>query len=185
MCRWSTFTFKNMWVYCPGHAGVKGNDLADKTGGQGNPHKWLASRKIWSVEKLEALPAGTKPRTWHHRSPGGERRWKRHPRRSSLKGRERAIVSQTSDEHWNRFKGNVRETSETEWSAYGLFRAHRYHLELNWGTGSPRRPPRLSHSSWALKVRQVQCRFTSTETIRTIGDGEPRTGTSTFAPELW
>ena len=40
-----------------------------------------------------------------------------------------------SDERWNRFKGNVRETSAglTGWSVYGLLfmRAHRYHLELN------------------------------------------------------
>ena len=36
-----------------------------------------------------------------------------------------------SDEHWNRFKGNIEETSETRCSAYGLFRVHRYHLELN------------------------------------------------------
>ena len=39
--------------------------------------KWLASRKIWCIEELETLHAGTKPRTSHHRSPGGERRWKR------------------------------------------------------------------------------------------------------------
>ena len=31
---------------------------------------------------------------------------------------------------------------------------------------------------------QVQCRFTSTETIRTIRDGEPRTATSTFTQLL-
>ena len=30
-----------------------------------------------SIEKLETLPAGTKPRTSHHSSPGGERRGKR------------------------------------------------------------------------------------------------------------
>ena len=36
-----------------------------------------------------------------------------------------------SDEHWNRFKGNVGETSERpEWSAFGFFRAHRYHNTL-------------------------------------------------------
>ena len=38
------------------------------------------------------------------------------------------------------------------------------------------------------KVAFVQCCFTSTETVRTIRDGEPRTFTSTFtdtAPELW
>ena len=35
--------------------------------------------------------------------------------------------------------------------------------------GVPRRPPRLSYSSWALDF--VQCCFTSTETVRTIKDG--------------
>ena len=30
-------------------------------------------RKVCSVEELETLPAGIKPRTPHHRSPGGER----------------------------------------------------------------------------------------------------------------
>ena len=37
-----------------------------------------------------------------------------------------------SDEHWNYFKGKVGETYEMGWSAYGLSRAHRYYLELNW-----------------------------------------------------
>ena len=37
----------------------------------------LESRKISSAEELETLPAGTKPRTPHHRSPGGERRGER------------------------------------------------------------------------------------------------------------
>ena len=66
-----------------------------QTGGQSNPLKWLASRKIWSVEKLETLPAGTKPRTWHHWSQerGVERE---SARRSSMKGRERAIVNKTN-----------------------------------------------------------------------------------------
>ena len=39
-----------------------------------------------------------------------------------------------SDEHWNRLKGGVRETSERRGGAhtyYGISRAHRYHLELN------------------------------------------------------
>ena len=37
---------KPLWVCCPGHAGVKGNDRADRLGEQSNPYKWLASRKI-------------------------------------------------------------------------------------------------------------------------------------------
>ena len=68
---------------------MKGNDRADKTGRQSNHHKWFASRKIRSVEELETLPAGTKPRASHHRPPGGERRGKR-------KRGERAIVHQTT-----------------------------------------------------------------------------------------
>ena len=51
------------------------------------------------------------------------------------------------------------------------------------GTGSPGRPPQLSHSSWAL-IRVVHCCFTSTETTRTNRDGEPRTATSTFTQPL-
>ena len=35
-----------------------------------------------------------------------------------------------SDEHWNRFKGDVGVTSERQ-SAYRLYRAHKYHTELN------------------------------------------------------
>ena len=41
---------KLLWVYCPGHVGVKGNDRADRpsrqTGGQSDPHTWRASRNI-------------------------------------------------------------------------------------------------------------------------------------------
>ena len=48
-----------------------------------------------SVEKLETLPAGTKPRTSHHRSPGGERRKKRKRWTIFL---ERDIVNQTNTE---------------------------------------------------------------------------------------
>ena len=74
-------------------------------------------------------------------------------------------------------------------------------------TGSPGRPPRLSHSSWPLTLRPqrqpgllgpgtatfshsscltglVQCYSTSTETARTTSDGKPGTATSTFTQLL-
>ena len=53
-------------------------------------------------------------------------------RRSSLKGRERAIVNQTNFS-WNCFKDNVGETFERLDGAhnYGLFRAQIHHLERN------------------------------------------------------
>ena len=40
-----TYLRKLLWAYSPGHAGVKGNDLADTLAGKANPQKWLASRK--------------------------------------------------------------------------------------------------------------------------------------------
>ena len=70
---------------------------------------------------------------WHHTIDRLEERGMQRgsARRSSFE-RTREGHRQ-SDEHWNRFKGkrwgNVLETG---WNAYGLFRAHRYHLELNW-----------------------------------------------------
>ena len=43
------------------------------------------------------------------------------------------------------------------------------------GTGSPGWPPQLSRSPWALSSASfVQCCFMSTETVRTVTDGEPR-----------
>ena len=84
MCQCSTSTFEyrwhvsmfnihlwiQMWICCSGHAGFKGYDRAERLICKSNCHKWLASRKIWHA-------AGKRPVTWHHRSPGGERRGKR------------------------------------------------------------------------------------------------------------
>ena len=92
--------------------------------------KWLASRKVCSVEELETLPVGTKPRTSHHRSLGGERRGKRlwSARRSSLKGRE---GNRQSDEHWNCFKANNGEISERGSGAHTVF-SERIYTIFNW-----------------------------------------------------
>ena len=53
---------------------------------------------------------GTKLKTSHHRSPGGERRGQRKHSTTCL-GRTREGHHQ-SDKHWNGFKGNTGETSE-------------------------------------------------------------------------
>ena len=65
---------------------------------------------FWSVEELETLPAGTKPRASKNRSSGGERRRKK--TRSTIfieRTRERYCQS---DQHWNCLKGNAEVTSE-------------------------------------------------------------------------
>ena len=52
-------------MYRPGHAAVNGNDRTDRLVEKNKHHKLLASRKNSSVEKLQTLPADTKPRTSH------------------------------------------------------------------------------------------------------------------------
>ena len=93
--------------------------------------KQLASWKIWSVEELEILLAlGTKPGTPHHHT------WKREALKEEAldylpwkdeKGP--SSVRRTLELFQRQLLGNF---CETRWSAYGLFRAHRHHLELNW-----------------------------------------------------
>ena len=64
---------KLLWVYCPGHAGVKGNDRADRLAGKATLTSGLLLGRS-GVEKLETLPVDTKPTASHYRSPEGERR---------------------------------------------------------------------------------------------------------------
>ena len=64
-----------LWVYCPRHAGVKGNDRADRLAGKAACSSGLLLGRSEVLRSLtETLPAGTKPKTSHHRSPGGEGR---------------------------------------------------------------------------------------------------------------
>ena len=60
------------WVYCPGHAGVNGNDRADRQAGKATiTTGWVSEDRKCRV--AWELLAGTKPGASHHRSPGGER----------------------------------------------------------------------------------------------------------------
>ena len=90
---------------------IKGNDRADRLAENAcNHHKWLASRKIINTEELQRLPADTKLRQSHHRSPGGERCGKR--RRSTIFRKRKRKSNRQSNKHWNSFKSNVEETYE-------------------------------------------------------------------------
>ena len=58
---------------------------------------WAVSPQAVSELTLFTLPAGTKPRVSHHRSPGRREAWKEEaPDDLPLKGRETAVVSQTN-----------------------------------------------------------------------------------------
>ena len=37
---------KTPWMYCSGHAGIKGNDRAHRLAGKATNAKWLAPRKM-------------------------------------------------------------------------------------------------------------------------------------------
>ena len=122
---------QQLWIYMP-----EWRELAGETDWREKQpyHKRLAFRKIWNIEEIEILPAGTKQRTSHHRSPRGERveralrstvffeqSWKDKTGPSS--------TTRTVEPFQRQRRGN---SWEMGWSAYGLSGTHRYHLELNW-----------------------------------------------------
>ena len=119
-----------LWVYCPGHAGVKGNDRADRLAGKAAlTSGWLLGRS----EVLRSLRHYLRAQSQGHHiidrqeERGVERgsaRW------SFLKGRE-AIVSQTNIGPVS--KATLGKLPRDGSGAHmGFFRAHRYHLQLNW-----------------------------------------------------
>ena len=84
------------WVYCPGHAGVKGNDRADRLAGKAALKSGLL---LGSSEVLRSLRHYLRAQSQGHHTidrleERGEERGS--ARRPSLKGRERAIVNQTN-----------------------------------------------------------------------------------------
>ena len=93
-----SLSHKLMYMYCSGHAVVKGNDRADRVTGKASVTSGHASRKIRSVAELEILPAVCPQNQGHHTIDGLEERGVERGSAgcSSLKGRERAIVSQTN-----------------------------------------------------------------------------------------
>ena len=94
VCRWSTSTFEK--VYCPGHGGVKGSDLADRLAGKATLTSGLL---LGRSEVLRSLRHYLRAQSQgHHTTDRLEERGveRGSVRRSSLRGRERAIVSQTN-----------------------------------------------------------------------------------------
>ena len=106
---------KLQWVYCPGHAGVKENERADRLAG-----KAILGRS----EVLRSLRYYLQSQSQGHHAidrPEGRGVERGSARRSSLKERE---GHRQSDEHWNCFKGNVGETSERKGGVHMFFSKH-------------------------------------------------------------
>ena len=120
---------KLLWVYCPEHARVKGNDRADRLAGKATITSGLL---LGRYEVLRSLRHYLRVQSQgHHTIDRLEDRGVKRgsARRSSLKGRERAIVSQTNI-------GTVSKATLGKLLSNGVeriwgFQAHRYRIELN------------------------------------------------------
>ena len=87
---------KLLWVYCPGHVGVKGNDRADRLVVKATLSSALLFRRSEVLRSLRHyLPAQSQR---HHTIDRLEERGfeRGSARQSSLKGRKRVIVNQTN-----------------------------------------------------------------------------------------
>ena len=94
MRRWSTPTLELLRVYCPGHAGVKGNDRADRLTGKATITSSLRLGRSKLLRRLrQHLRAQSRG---HHTIDRLEERGveRGNARRSFLKGRESVIVNQ-------------------------------------------------------------------------------------------
>ena len=112
---------KLLWVYCPGHAGVKGNDRADRLAGKAVLTSGLLqgrSELLRSLRHYQQAQSQGHHTIDHFEARGMERG---NAQQSSLKGRERQSDKHwkgQSDKHWNCFKGNTGETSERRGEAH-------------------------------------------------------------------
>ena len=91
----NTHLQKLLWLYSPGHAGVKGNDREDRQAGTATLTCGLLLRKS---EVLRSLRHNLQAQSQgHHTIDRLEERGveRKSARRPSLKRRERAIVNQT------------------------------------------------------------------------------------------
>ena len=118
---------KLLWEYSCVHAGVTGNDWADRLASKTTITRGLRRGKSEVSRSLRHYCG-------HHgkdvtpsiasRIVGRGSAWQ-----SSSKWRERAIVNPTNTRTVS--KATSGKFLRDRWIAYGLFRAHRYHLELN------------------------------------------------------
>ena len=83
---------KLLWVYCPGHAGMKGNDRADRLAGKA---ALTSGSLLGRSEVLRSLRRYLRAQSQgHHTIDRLEERGG--AKRSSSKGRERAIINRTN-----------------------------------------------------------------------------------------
>ena len=100
-----------LWTYCPGHAGVSGNERADRLASTTDITSGLQLGRAEVIRGLRNFLSMDKPE--HHsidrlKERGVEKGSGRH---STLQGRERSVFNQANN-YWHCFVGNLAETAE-------------------------------------------------------------------------
>ena len=133
---------KLLWVYCPEHAGVKGNDRADRLGGKAIITSGL--RRAWS-EVLRSLRHYLRAQSQGHhtnRSPGGGEVQKEEAQVIFLQRTREGHFQ--SDEQWNRFKENLEKASQIR----GVGFSERIEAILNWTECGSHSPTLVNVITW-------------------------------------
>ena len=127
---------KLMWVYCPRHAGVKGNDRADRLAGKAIITSGLRLGRYEVLRSLRHYLWVQSQKIPHRWPPREERRGKRKPLTTFLEKARQG--HRQSHEHWKCLKDNVEETSDRRIRAFPT--VSMYSLQQNW---TARQKPRI------------------------------------------
>ena len=98
-----------LWIYCPGHAGVSGNERADRLASTADITSGLQLGRAEVLRGLRNFLNMDRPE--HHSTDRLKERGveKGSGRHSTLQGRERSVFK---DKYWHCFEGNLGETAE-------------------------------------------------------------------------
>ena len=101
---------RRLWIYCPGHAGVSGNERADRLASTADITSGLQLGRAEVLRGLRNFLNTDKPD--HHSIDRLDERGveKGSGRHSTLQGRERSVFNQANN--WHCFEGNLGETAE-------------------------------------------------------------------------
>jgi len=133
MCRWSTFTFESSCGYIALDT-LEWREMTEQIDWRAKQPSQMArfseDLKCWEACVTTCGHKAKDITPINHMEERGMENGS--SRRSYLKRTGEGHCK--SDKHWNRFKSNFGEKSERRGGAHnnGLFRADKYHLELNW-----------------------------------------------------
>ena len=156
---------RRLWIYCPGHARVSGNERADRLASTADITLILVNSLARGAPRLEELSDYGQVRKSPHWSPEGKRSGERkrstfHPPRS------RAICVQR-DKYWHCFEGSLGETTERrDGPRMGLSEHNDAILSWNWrreGFGGGGEPERRVKILCQRTTVSVCCRVTYAE----------------------